>query len=96
MFAKTIPLQDEQPATLVRWLRGRNTPARLVLTATIVLAAADKRANKTWPKTRAARRVPSANGGTASPTPAERHRVDAPRGNWTAATRACLEPETLR
>ncbi|MCC7425168.1 MAG: helix-turn-helix domain-containing protein [Planctomycetaceae bacterium] len=44
--AKVITLSDEERTTLVRWSRGRSTPARLVLRAKIVLAAAEGRENK--------------------------------------------------
>jgi hypothetical protein len=38
--AKRIDLTDDERATLETWSRGRSTPARLVLRAKIVLAAA--------------------------------------------------------
>ena len=44
--AQAITLTDEQRGTLIKWSRGRSTPARLVLRAKIVLAAADGRENK--------------------------------------------------
>jgi DNA-binding NarL/FixJ family response regulator len=44
--AKAITLTDEERATLVKWSRGRSTPARLIQRAQIVLAAADGRENK--------------------------------------------------
>jgi transposase len=44
--AKTIVLTDSEQATLTKWSRGRSTPARLVLRAKIVLAAAEGRENK--------------------------------------------------
>ena len=44
--AKTIILTDEERVTLTKWARGRSTPARLVLRAKIVLAAADGRENQ--------------------------------------------------
>jgi transposase len=43
--APGITLSDEQRETLERWSKGRSTPARLVLRASLVLAAADGRAN---------------------------------------------------
>lgn len=45
-IAKAITLTDEERAALTKWSRGRSTPARLVLRAQIVLAAADGRENK--------------------------------------------------
>lgn len=44
--AKPVTLTDEERATLMKWSRGRSTPARLVQRAKIVLAAADGRENK--------------------------------------------------
>jgi len=44
--AKAITLTDEQRGTLTKWSRGRSTPARRVLRAKIVLAAAAGRENK--------------------------------------------------
>ena len=43
--AKPITLTDEERATLTKWSRGRSTPARLVMRAKIVLAAAAGRQN---------------------------------------------------
>lgn len=44
--AVSIVLSDDERATLVKWSKGRATPARLVLRAKIVLAAADGMQNK--------------------------------------------------
>lgn len=44
--APPITLSDEDKAVLERWSRGRSTPARLVLRAKIVLAAAEGKQNK--------------------------------------------------
>ena len=44
--AKPVALTSEQRAMLVKWSRGRSTPARLVQRAKIVLAAADGQENK--------------------------------------------------
>ena len=44
--AKAIVLAEGERAMLSKWARGRRTPARLVLRAKIVLAAADGRENK--------------------------------------------------
>jgi transposase len=41
-----IVLADEEQRTLVRWARGRSTPARLVLRARIILSAAGGARNK--------------------------------------------------
>ena len=45
-IAKAILLTDKERVALTKWSRGRRTPARLVLRAKIVLAAADGRENK--------------------------------------------------
>ena len=45
-IAQPLTLTPEQRATLVRWSRGRSTPARLVLRAKIVLLAAAGLMNK--------------------------------------------------
>lgn len=39
--AVAIALTDEERTVLTKWSRGRSTPARLVLRAKIVLAAAE-------------------------------------------------------
>ena len=44
--AVAIELTDEERKRLTKWSRGRSTPARLVLRARIVLAAADGKLNK--------------------------------------------------
>ena len=43
--APAVVLSEEERGTLVRWSRGRSTPARLVVRAKIVMAAADGREN---------------------------------------------------
>jgi transposase len=43
--AKPIELTDDERTVLLQWARGRNTPARLVLRAKIVLAAAEGKEN---------------------------------------------------
>jgi hypothetical protein len=45
--APKITLTDEDRQTLERWSRGRSIPARQVLRAGIVLAAADGKDNQT-------------------------------------------------
>ena len=44
--APTIVLSNDERKTLTAWSRGRSTPARLVLRAKIVLAAADDKTNE--------------------------------------------------
>ena len=45
-IAPTIVLSDDERKTLTTWSRGRSTPARLVLRAKIVLAAAEGKTNE--------------------------------------------------
>lgn len=95
--AKVITLSDEERITLERWSRGRSTPARLVLRAKIVLAAAQGRENKDI----------AADLGCTRRTVGEwRIRFaefrlkgiekDAPRGGRTPKTRARFEAEIIR
>ena len=44
--APTIVLSDEERKALATWSRGRSTPARLVLRAKTVLAAAEGKTNE--------------------------------------------------
>ena len=44
--APIIVLSSEERKTLTAWSRGRSAPARLVLRAKIVLAAADNKTNE--------------------------------------------------
>lgn len=95
--AKAIVLTDEERATLTKWARGRSTPARLVLRARIVLAAADGRENKdisaelgctrrtvgTWRTRFVNQRLPGIE-------------HDAPRGGRTPAQRVRFEAEIIR
>ena len=95
--APRIELTEEERTTLRRWSRGRSTPARLVLRARIVLAAADGMMNKDiavecgasrktvglWRERFAAGRLAAI----------ER---DAPRGGRTASVRAQFEAEIIR
>lgn len=46
-IATVIVLSNDERKTLTMWSRGRSTPARLVLRAKIVLAAADGKTNET-------------------------------------------------
>lgn len=95
--AKVITLSDEERITLVRWSRGRSTPARLVLRAKIVLAAAEGRENKD---------IADELGCTRRTVGEWRIRFaefrlegierDAPRGGRTPEVRAKFEAEILR
>jgi transposase len=94
--AEAIVLSQEERAVLVRWSRGRSTPARLVQRAKIVLATADERENKniaaelgctrrtvgTWRKRFARFRLAGIE-------------KDSPRGGRTPATRARFEAEII-
>ena len=96
-IAPQIELTDVERETLRRWSRGRATPARLVLRAKIVLAAADGSLNRDiafelgtsrktvglWRERFAADRLKG-------------HEKDAPRGGRTPAVRARFEAEILR
>jgi transposase len=95
--AKAITVTDEERTMLLKWSRGRSTPARLIQRARIVLAAAEGRENKeiatqlgctrrtvgTWRKRFATERLAGI----------ER---DAPRGGRTATQRARFEAEIIR
>lgn len=95
--AKVVTLSDEERAALRRWSRGRSTPARLVLRAKIVLAAAEGRENKDiahhlgctrrtvgeWRNRFAEFRLPGIE-------------QDAPRGGRTPKTRVRFEAEIIR
>lgn len=95
--AKAIALTDEQRTTLTKWSRGRSTPARLVLRAKIVLAAAGGRENKD---------IAVELGCTRRTVGTWRNRFaqhglkgierDAPRPGRTASVRAVHEAEIIR
>ena len=95
--AKAITLTVKQRATLSKWSRGRSTPARLVLRAKIVLAAADGRENKD---------IAAELGCTRRTVGTWRNRFaeqglagidkDAPRSGRTAEVRADKEAEIIR
>lgn len=96
-IAKAIELSDEERVALTKWSRGRSTPARLVLRAKIVLAAATGRENKdiatelgctrrtvgTWRNRFAEMRLDGI-------------RQDAPRPGRPATTRSEHEAEIIR
>jgi transposase len=95
--AKAITLTDEERGTLVQWARGRSTPARLVLRAKIVLAAADGRQNKDIAaqlgclrKTVGTWRTRFVNERLAG------IEHDAPRGGRTPVVRGAMEAEIIR
>lgn len=96
-IAKSITLTDEERVTLRKWSRGRSTPARLVLRAEIVLAAAAGQRNDeiaadltctrrtvgTWRNRFASERLAGIE-------------QDAPRGGRTPTQRAAVEAEIIR
>jgi transposase len=95
--AKSIVLTTQEQTTLLKWSRGRSTPARLVLRAKIVLAATEGRENReiaaelgctrrtvgTWRNRFAERRLAGIE-------------KDAPRGGRKPSVRAEKEAEILR
>ncbi len=96
-IAKAITLTDCERATLTKWSRGRSTPARLVLRARIVLAAAEVRENKD---------IAAEFGCTRRTVGTWRNRFaeaglagiekDAPRGGRTPTVRAKFEAKIIR
>ncbi|HTN77303.1 MAG TPA: IS630 family transposase [Pirellulaceae bacterium] len=95
--AKAITISDSQRKTLAKWARGRSTPARLMLRAKIVLAAAAGKLNqeiaaelKTGMKTVCLWRNCFAQSGLAG---IER---DAPRGGRPPVTRNEVATEIVR
>ena len=95
--AETLNLTDEQRETLVRWSRGRSTPARSLLRAKIVLRAAEGMMNKdiarqldTDVNTVARWRKRFAEKGLSG------IEKDAPRGGRKPTKRSRLAPKILR
>jgi len=96
-IAKVITLTDEERVALTKWSRGRSTPARLVLRAKIVLAAAAGRENKD---------IAAELGCTRRTVGTWRNRFaesrlvgiqqDAPRGGRLPTRRATFEAEIIR
>jgi transposase len=96
-IATAISLTDEERVLLTKWARGRSTPARLVLRAKIVLAAAGGSENK---------QIASELGCTRRTVGTWRNRFarsrlagieqDAPRGGRTPVKRASFEAEIIR
>jgi transposase len=95
--AKAVTLTVEERTTLLKWSRGRSTPARLVQRANIVLAAAEGRRNDeiaadlgctrhtvgTWRNRFASNRL-------------EGIQKDAPRGGRKPTRRAAVAAEIVR
>jgi transposase len=95
--AKSIVLTDEEGAILRQWSRGRKTPARLVLRAKIVLAAAAGRENK---DIAAELKCPRRTAGTWRSRFAqgrlEAVKKDAPRSGRKPSVRTIKEAEIIR
>jgi transposase len=96
-IARPVTLTAEQRTILTKWSRGRRTPARLVLRAKIVLAAADGRENKVIAASLGCMRRTV---GTWRNRFAEQGLAgieqDAPRGGRTPAVRSDKEAEIIR
>ena len=96
-IAKTIILTDEERITLMQWSRGRKTPARLVLRAKIVLAAAAGQENKDIAaELNCTRRTAGTWRSRFSEGRLEAIVKDAPRSGRTPSVRADKEAEILR
>ena len=95
--AKVITLTNEERTRLTKWSRGRSTPARLVLRAKIVLAAAAGRRNDEiaaeWNCTR---RTVGVWRNRFDQQRLEGIEQDAPRGGRTPTQRAAFEAEVIR
>jgi transposase len=96
-IAKTIILTDEERITLMQWSRGRKTPARLVLRAKIILAAANGQENKDIAaELKCTRRTAGTWRSRFSEGRLEAIVKDAPRSGRTPSVRADKEAEILR
>lgn len=96
-IAKTIILTDEERITLMQWSRGRKTPARLVLRAKIVLAAADGQENKDIAaELKCTRRTAGLWRSRFSEGRLKALMKDAPRSGRTPSVRADKEVEIIR
>ena len=95
--AAVVVLTDEERATLVKWSRGRSTPARVVLRAKIVLGAAEGRENREIAaELRCTRRTVGTWRNRFAQDRLEGIERDAPRGGRTATQRAKYEAEIIR
>ncbi|MFN8708094.1 MAG: helix-turn-helix domain-containing protein, partial [Planctomyces sp.] len=96
-IAKTIILTDEERITLMQWSRGRRTPARLVLRAKIVLAAAAGQENRDIAaELKCTRRTAGTWRNRFAEGRLEAIVKDAPRSGRTPSVRADKEAEILR
>ena len=96
-IAKTIILTDEERITLMQWSRGRKTPARLVLRAKIVVAAAAEQENKDIAAVlNCTRRTAGIWRSRFAESRLQAIIKDAPRSGRTPSVRADKEAEILR
>lgn len=96
-IAAEITLTDEERVTLTKWSRGRSTPARLVLRAKIVLAAASGRENKDIAiELGCTRRTVGTWRNRFSESRLAGIEQDAPRGGRAPTKRAAFEAEIIR
>ena len=92
-----IVLTEEERATLVRWSRGRSTPARVVMRAKIVLAAVEGRENREIAADMGfTRRTVATWRNRFAPDRLEGIERDAPRGGRTATQWSKYEEEIMR
>ena len=95
--AKVITLTGEERARLTKWSRGRSTPARLVMRAKIVLAAAQGRRNdEIAAELNCTRRTVGVWRNRFVEQRLEGMEQDAPRGGRTPTQRAVFEAEVIR
>ena len=95
--AKAVTLTVEERTTLLKWSRGRSTPARLVQRANIVLAAADgKRNDEIAADLDCTRRTVGTWRNRFVNDRLEGIRKDAPRGGRKATRRAAVAAEIVR
>ena len=95
--AKAVTLMVEERTTLLKWSRGRSTPARLVQRANIVLAAADgKRNDEIAADLDCTRRTVGTWRNRFASNRLEGIQKDAPRGGRKPTRRAAVAAEIVR
>ena len=94
--AKVVTLTDEERVALTKWSRGRSTPARLVLRAKIVLAAAGQRNEEIAAELKVTRRTVGTWRDRFVSERLTGIEQDAPRGGRTPTQRAAVEAEIIR
>jgi transposase len=96
-IAKVITLTDEERVALTKWSRGRSTPARLVLRAKIVLAAASgRRSDEIAAELKCTRRTVGTWRNRFVSERLAGIEQDAPRGGRTPTQRVAVEAEIIR